>query len=117
MICFDASIQVFVSLEPIDFRKGLHGLLALVVSVFNQPAPGPHMFLFRDRTGRKIKVIYWDKNGFILLYKCLSTGKFQFPKLKNGEMQLDRLQFECLLAGMQFIKNNAINTDSYSIFN
>jgi len=117
MIDFDASIQVFVSLEPIDFRKGLHGLLTLITSVFNQPAQGSHMFLFRDRTGRKIKAIYWDENGFMLLYKILSTGKFQFPKLKNGEMQLDRLQLECLLAGMQFIKNNSINTDSYSIFN
>ncbi len=116
MINFDASIQVFVSLESIDFRKGAHGLLAMVASVFNQPAQGPHMFLFRDRTGRKIKAIYWDKNGFMLLYKCLSTGKFQFPKLENGTMQLDRLQFECLLSGMQFIKNNAVNNDKYSLF-
>lgn len=117
MIAFDASLQVFVSLEPIDFRKGMNGLLALIVGTFVQPAQGPHMFLFRDRTGRKIKALYWDSNGFMLLYKCLSVGKFQFPKLKNGSMQLDRLQFECLLSGMQFMKNNAINNDKYSLFN
>ncbi len=117
MISFDASIKVFVSLEPIDFRKGLHGLLALIISVFNQPAQGPYLFLFRDRTARKIKAIYWDENGFVLLYKCLSIGKFQFPKNKNGEIRLDRLQLECLLSGMQFIKNNAINNAMYSVFN
>lgn len=117
MIAFDASLQVFVSLEPIDFRKGMNGLLALIAGAFAQPAQGPHMFLFRDRTGRKIKALYWDSNGFMLLYKCLSAGKFQFPKLKNGSMQLDRLQFECLLSGMQFMKNNSINNDKYSLFN
>lgn len=116
MIAFPVSLQVFVSLEPIDFRKGLHGLLALIESAFQPSVQGRNLFLFRDRTGRKIKAIYWDNNGFVLLYKVLSAGKFQFPALKNGSMQLDRLQLECLLSGMNFMRQTPFKDNEYTAF-
>ena len=116
MIQFSDSILVYVNLSPIDFRLGLNGLLTLIESVFGKEPQGEYLFLFRDRTRKKIKAVYWDHNGFVLLYKRLEVGKFQFPKVWNGEMQLNRLQLECLLSGMNFIHANAMKANKYVVF-
>ena len=116
MIRFSEDIQVYVSLAPIDFRKGINGLMTLVVEVFQKNPQAKHLFLFRDRTGRKLKAIYWDKNGFMLLYKRIEKIRFCFPKLKQGELILDRLQLECLLSGMEFIRKKSEENQNYSAY-
>ena len=116
MISFKENICVYISLEPIDFRKGLNGLLVLTQAVFSQLPQSDHLFLFRDVSGKKLKAVYWDTNGFMLLYKRLETGKFQFPKILSGEMQLDRLQLECLLSGMDFIRKEVKKANEYAVF-
>jgi transposase len=116
MIHFSESIQVYVNLGVIDFRRGLDGLLGLVESTFGHAPQEPYLFLFRDRSRRKIKALFWDKNGFMLLYKRLETGKFQFPKNEAGNWQLSRLQLECLLSGMSFFSTLQKQPQKYSVF-
>lgn len=116
MIRFSDSICVQVSLVPVDFRLGLNGLLALIEPVFHENPQAEYLFLFRDRTRKKIKAVYWDHEGFVLFYKRMETTRFQFPKIINGEIQLNRLQLECLLSGMDFIKENALKHASYMVY-
>lgn len=116
MMYFSESIQVYVSLEVIDFRRGLDGLLGLVESTFGHAPQEPYLFLFRDRSRRKIKALFWDKNGFVLLYKRLENGKFQFPKNQEGNIELNRLQLECLLSGMSFASTLKTQQQKYSVF-
>jgi transposase len=116
MISFREDLSVQVNLSPVDFRLGLNGLLALIESVFGKSPQGNYLFLFRDRTRKKIKVVYWDQNGFVLMYKRLEVGHFQFPKIFNGEMQLNRLQFECLLSGINFITQTPVEPREYCVF-
>lgn len=116
MIRFAEDIQVYVSLAPIDFRKGLNGLLILVQEVFKESPQSSYLFLFRDQSRRKLKALYWDGTGFVLMYKRLEQGRFCFPKLKSGEIILDRLQLECLLSGMNFIRENKLNSEHYQVY-
>lgn len=116
MMYFDESIQVYVSLGVIDFRRGLDSLLGLVESTFGHAPQAPYLFLFRDRSRRKIKALFWDKNGFMLLYKRLENGKFQFSKNQEGNIELNRLQLECLLSGMSFVSTLKKESHKYSIF-
>jgi len=116
MIRFSESIQVYVSFAKIDFRCGLNGLLALIQATFSCAPQEKYLFLFCDASRKKIKVVWWDKNGFMLLYKRLEAGKFQFPKIREGKIQLNRLQFERLLSGMNFIDRNASKVNEYSVF-
>lgn len=116
MIYFEESIQVYVSLGVTDFRRGLDGLLGLVESTFGHAPQERYLFLFRDRSRRKIKALFWDKNGFVLLYKRLENGKFQFPKNQEGNIELNRLQLECLLSGMSFTSTLQTQQNKYSIF-
>jgi transposase len=116
MIYFDGSIRVYVSLGVIDFRCGLDGLLGLVESTFGHAPQEQYLFIFRDRSRRKIKALFWDKNGFVLLYKRLENGKFQFPKNQLGNIELNRLQLECLLSGMSFASTLEAQQQKYSVF-
>jgi transposase len=116
MIYFDGAIQVYVSLGVIDFRRGLDGLLGLVESTFGHAPQERYLFLFCDRSRRKIKALFWDKNGFMLLYKRLENGKFQFPKNQMGNIELNRLQLECLLSGMSFSTTLTKEQHKYSVF-
>ncbi len=116
MIRFSASIQVYVSLEALDFRCGLNGLLSRIQKMFGHLPQEHYLFLFCDRRCKKVKAVFWDKNGFMLLYKRLETGIFQFPKIRAGTISLNRLQLECLLSGMNFIVPMANKPNEYSVF-
>lgn len=116
MIQFSASIRVYVSFEAVDFRRGLDGLLSVIQSRFDRTPQDDYLFLFCDGSRKKIKAVLWDKNGFMLLYKRLEAGKFQFPKIREGKIQLNRLQLECLLSGMTFIAPTCDKPNEYSVF-
>jgi transposase len=116
MMYFDESIQVYVNLGAVDFRRGLDGLLALVEKTFGHVPQERYLFIFRDKSGRKIKALLWDKNGFVLLYKRLEEGKFQFPKNQQGNIELNRLQLECLLSGMSFAATLKKEQQRYSVW-
>ena len=116
MFRFTDSIRVYVSAEPIDFRRGLNGLLSLIEATFGHTPQAEYLFLFRDRHRKKIKAVFWDKNGFILFYKRLEDGHFQFPKNRRGKMELNRLQLECLLSGMDFMPRTPDSSTVYSVF-
>lgn len=116
MIRFSALIQVYVSLETLDFRCGLNGLLARIQTTFGHLPQKDYLFLFCDGRRKKIKAVFWDKNGFVLLYKRLEAGRFQFPKIREGKIALNRLQLECLLSGMNFIAPTCNKVNEYSVF-
>jgi transposase len=61
--------QIYVSLSPIDMRKAIDSLAALVVEEFQNNPQSGHLFIFFNRSRDKVKIIYWDKNGFVLHYK------------------------------------------------
>lgn len=116
MIKFSESIRVYVNLKPVDFRRGLNGLLTLIQATFGHTPQENYLFLFCDGSRKKIKAVFWDKNGFILLYKRLEERKFQFPKNREGKIQLNRLQLECLLSGIDFMLKNPAKLREYSVF-
>jgi transposase len=84
--------------QPIDFRKQIDGLITLVAHLQLNPVSG-QLFLFRDRTGKKIKMLWWDRSGFWLFYKRLEKGRMRFP-VANSAITLTRDQLSWLLSGL-----------------
>jgi transposase len=90
--------------EPIDFRKQTDGLVLLVSDQLQlNPASG-QLFLFRNRTANKVKILWWERNGFWLCYKRLEKGRFIFPRSDELVLELTRDQFSWLLSGLDYIK-------------
>ncbi len=76
----DAPRRIFAYTEPTDMRKSFQGLLALVQKVFRDKDPySGDLFIFVNRRGNYMKILAWDRTGFVLFAKKLERGRFLFP--------------------------------------
>lgn len=96
-------IQIYVSLSPIDMRKSIDSLSALVIEEFQNNPQSGHLFLFFNRGRDKVKIVYWDRNGFVLHYKRLEKHRFVVPRLVDRmHLVITEVQLNGLLAGLNF---------------
>ncbi len=79
MLSLPPWVRILLAREPADMRKGFDGLAHLVQSVLQEDPLSGHLFVFRNRRGARIKLLLWDTNGFVILYKRLEKGTFRFP--------------------------------------
>lgn len=103
MLKLRPSIQIYVSITPIDMRKSIDSLSALVVQDFNNDPLSGHLFLFFNRSRDKVKIIYWDRNGYVLHYKRMEKHRFVVPNLTTQtQLVITETQLNGLLAGLNF---------------
>ena len=91
----DAPRRIFAYTEPTDMRKSFQGLLALVQHVFRGEDPySGDLFAFVNRRGNYMKILAWDRTGFVLFAKRLERGRFVFPdKSVSQELSDQALRF------------------------
>lgn len=92
--------QVWLYRNPVDFRKQIDGLVILVADTLQLDPTSGHLFVFRNRSADKLKMLVWEGNGFWLLYKRNETGKFIFPPLNDETVSLSTEQLQWLLTGL-----------------
>jgi transposase len=97
---FTINEPIWLHPTPIDFRKQIDGLIMLVANHLELNPTSGQLFLFRDKSGKKIKMLWWDRNGFWLFYKRLEKGKLIFPTSSEMAMALTRDQLGWLLSGL-----------------
>lgn len=74
-----ANTRVFVYTKPIDMRKGFHGLAAAAKEVIEEDPESGSLFAFVSRDATRLKILWWDRTGYCLLYKRLEWGVFKIP--------------------------------------
>jgi len=87
MFNIDAHTRVYIAAEPVDFRKQINGLALAVQETLQLNPFSAHLFVFRNRHGDKLKLLYWHHNGYVLLYKRLEEGRFVWP-VSSGDTTL-----------------------------
>ena len=78
--------QVFLARDPVDMRKSINGLAVEVEAVMALNPFEPHLFAFCNRRRDKIKILYFEGNGFVLWYKRLERQRFHWPEAEAGEV-------------------------------
>ena len=106
MLPFNASIWLYPN--PIDFRRQMDGLIMLVADHLQLNPTSGQIFLFRNRHANKIKLLWWERNGFWLCYKRLEQGRLKFPDKSDIAMLLTTDQFSWLLSGLDFAKHELL---------
>ncbi len=103
MINFPADTQIYLAQSPVDMRKAISGLSAYITDTLkNDPATGC-VFIFYNKSRRILKALYWDKNGFMLWQKRLSSGRFKIPRhFQADRLVLDEKALNWLFAGLDF---------------
>jgi transposase len=103
-LSFNAAIWLYP--KPIDFRKQIDGLVMLIADHLQLNPVSGQLFLFRNRGANKIKMLWWERNGFWLCYKRLEKGRLKFPKINDEvAMSLTHEQLSWLLSGLDFVKH------------
>lgn len=104
MLTLPAKLTILVSIAPIDMRRGIDGLTVLIAEQLQSNPQDKTLFLFCNRQRNKVKGLYWDKNGFMLIYKRLERKKFYIPKqFKENKLAITHEQLNWLLAGFDFM--------------
>lgn len=79
MLTISRTTRVFLATRPTDMRKGFDGLAALVEQVIREDPFSGHLFVFRNQRRDRLKLLWWDRDGWALFYKRLERGSYQFP--------------------------------------
>lgn len=93
--------QIYISSANVDMRKSIDGLAAVVTGKFQLSPFEDAMFVFHNRNLDKVKILYWDREGFCLLYKRMERGRFHFPRQLQEEVySISEEELEWLLHGL-----------------
>ena len=102
MIGPGTGVRVYVASGVTDMRKGIQGLAAAAEQVLRQNPCSGAVFAFRGRKGDRIKLLYWDQQGFCLYYKVLQNGRFPWPSPADGVIRLTSAQLAMLWEGIDW---------------
>lgn len=96
------SARIWLAAAPVDMRCGFDRLAQQARDVTGQDPFHAHLFLFRSRRGDRLKVLQWDRDGYVLWYKRLESGIFKLPQIKSGvaSIELRLSEFAMLLDGI-----------------
>ena len=98
--------RVFLCIEPVDFRKSIDGLSLLVEQHLDLNPFDATLYVFINRKRDKIKTLLWEKNGFILWYKCLEKQRFKWSTQSSGSIvTLNGQELTWILDGFDLWKN------------
>lgn len=102
MIHLPASVRVYLATSPCDMRRGFDGLHALVNNVMELDALAGHLFVFSNRRRDRVKILYWDRDGFAVWAKRLEEGTYAMPFAESGQMQreITAQELAALLSGI-----------------
>lgn len=100
MLSLSPAVKIFLATEPADMRKSVDGLMGLVEGVLQQDPYSGYLFVFRNRSSDRIKILTWSEGGFWVHYKRLEKGAFRFPKVLGTSAQIDAAELASLLAGI-----------------
>jgi transposase len=93
-----------VSTQPVDFRRGVHGLVALVAEGLQGNPYCGDVFVFRSKRRDRLKILVYDGSGMILSTKWLEEGAFTFPPVQDGAVVLTTTQLSVLVAGLDWTR-------------
>lgn len=103
----DTPAHIWIAVEPVDMRRGLDGLSAIVQhSLGHAPCAGS-AFIFRNRAGNRLRLLLWDGNGVWLCQRRLHQGSFVWPKTHDAVFALNQTQWQWLVAGVDWQRLSA----------
>jgi len=102
MLSLPANVRLYLCITPTDMRKSFDGLHTLVRQVFQLDPLDGHLFLFFNRRGDRVKILWWDRDGLALFYKRLEAGTYQLPVVTEDTpgVEIDATQLALLLGGV-----------------
>lgn len=102
MISPPPGVRVYLAMTPCDMRRGMDGLAALAQDILGADPFSGALFVFRGKRGDLLKILAWDGSGLCLFAKRLEAGRFVWPPIVEGRLQLTPAQLALLVEGIDW---------------
>ena len=102
MINIDSKIKIYLYAGSTDMRKGMNGLAMLVEEKVPEKCDKEGLFVFRGKKGDRLKILWWDGQGFCLYYKVMDKGSFAWLKASEGTAGITKAQLAMLIEGVDW---------------
>jgi transposase len=100
MLNLPPSVHIWLATNPTDLRKSFDSLAEVVRrQLLADPLSG-HLFVFRNKRADRVKLLYWDEDGYAIWYKRLEVGTFRFPVSAEGRVAMRAADLQMLLDGV-----------------
>ncbi len=103
MFTLPPALRIYLATTPTDLRKGFDGLSGMVMQVIGEDPTSGHLFVFRNRRGDQVRILFWDRTGYCIFAKRLAQGRFHLP-LPTGpnirHVEVDAAELGLLLEGI-----------------
>ena len=100
--------NVYIACGYTDMRRSVDGLAAIVQQVFKLDPCSRSLYLFCGKSSDRLKALFWEGDGFLLLYKRLERGRFQWPRKESEARMITPQQLRWLLEGLSIEQPRAI---------
>jgi transposase len=102
MIGLPPSVRIYFATELTDMRNGIDGLRAMVEGALRHDPYDGHLFVFVGKAKDKVKILFWDRSGFVLYLKRIEKGRFQLPVVdaRRNHVEMQSAQLAMLLDGI-----------------
>jgi transposase len=103
MIQLPASVRVYLATSPCDMRRSFDGLHALVTGTMQLDVFAGHLYVFSNRRRDRVKILYWERDGFAVWAKRLEEGTYAMPFTESGEArrEITAQELGALLSGIE----------------
>jgi transposase len=107
MIGARGEVRIWLATEAVDGRKGFDTLCGIVRQGLGHDPLSGDLFVFRNRSAARVKILFWDHNGLVLYAKRLEKGTFRWPQTGESSIALTGAQLMELLAGREVDRSSA----------
>jgi transposase len=104
MLSFPAAIKVYLCTVACDMRRSFDGLSMMAEHIIRCNPFSGHLLVFSNRRSDRLKILYWDRDGWAIWYKRLEAGTFQFPFAASGRREIAAWELGLLLEGIDLSK-------------
>ena len=100
MVSLPTSVRIWLATRATDLRKSFDSLAELVRQQLEGDPLSGQLFVFRNKRADRVKLLYWDEDGFVIIYKRLEAGTFRFPQAEAGGVEIRAADLQMLLDGI-----------------
>jgi len=106
MLNFPPAVRIWLATAPVDLRRSFDRLAAEVRDVLHNDPLSGHIFVFKNKRGDRVKLLYWDEDGYVIVYKRLEMGVFPWPAVaaEQPSVALRAAELAMLLDGIDWSK-------------
>lgn len=101
------NVEVWVATTPVDMRKSFDSLAEVVREFLKHDPLSGNLFVFRNRGGQLLKILWWDRDGLAIYYKRLERGEFRWPRSNSTSVEITSVQLLRLLSGLEIAERRA----------